>query len=123
MKPNQTPGDHVAVNVNLQGPGWSLDAAVPAPAGPTRLRQMLPLIQALTDAAVSATVQAAAEAGEEISCRKGCGACCRQMVPVTEVEAHHLRAVLAAMPQPRRSELWDRFAVARRQLQKAGLLR
>jgi hypothetical protein len=45
-------------------------AAVPA-------TEVLPALQGLVNAVV-----AAAEAGKAISCRKGCGACCRQLVPI-----------------------------------------
>ena len=46
--------------------------------------------------------------GEAISCKAGCGACCRQLVPVSETEAHHLRDVVEAMPEPRRAAVTAR---------------
>ena len=112
----------VSVRVDLSGPGWELQANVPVPAGTTHLRHMLPLVQALTDAAVTATVGAAQEQGEHVSCRKGCGACCRQLVPVSEVEARQLGALMDQMPEPRRGLLRQRFDEARRRLIQTGLL-
>jgi Fe-S-cluster containining protein len=77
---------------------------------------------ALTDAAVNATVGAAEERGKPISCRKGCGACCRQLVPVSEAEARHLGQLVDQAPPPRRALLRERFDEARRRLIETGLL-
>ena len=37
-----------------------------------------------------------ASRGETITCRAGCGACCRQYVPVSDMEARALAALLGA---------------------------
>jgi len=55
----------------------------------------------------------AAENGKAISCRAGCGACCRQLVPVSELEALHLAHVVEAMPADRRERVIQRFHQAR----------
>jgi Fe-S-cluster containining protein len=66
-------------------------------------------------------VVGAAEAGladqQAISCRKGCGACCRQLVPVSALEARELARMIDQMPEPRRTVLRGRFAAARRRLE------
>jgi Fe-S-cluster containining protein len=97
-------------------------ADIRMPTGPIRARQMLPLLQALTDLVVAQSVEEAESRGEKVSCQKGCGACCRQLVPITPLEARHLRDLIEALPEPRRSEVRARFAVARRRLQEGGLL-
>lgn len=97
-------------------------ADIRMPTGPIRERQMLPLFQGLTDLVVDEGVQAAEARGEQVSCRKGCGACCRQLVPVTPLEARHLRDLLDRLPEPRRSQVKTRFAHARQRLEQAGLL-
>lgn len=51
----------------------------------------------------------ASENGEEISCRAGCGACCRQLVPVSELEALHLAHLVESMPVDRRERVIQRF--------------
>jgi NADH:ubiquinone oxidoreductase subunit D len=51
--------------------------------------------------------------GATVSCKKGCGACCRQLVPVSEIEARQLKELVEQMPEPRRSEIWARFERAR----------
>jgi len=85
------------------------DAVVPATA-------VLPALQGLVNAVV-----AAAEAGREISCRKGCGACCRQLVPISRTEGEALLALVEAMPTERREAVRARFAQAEAAIAKAGL--
>jgi Fe-S-cluster containining protein len=83
---------------------------------------MLPLVQSFANAVVGVATEAAEEQGRQISCRKGCGACCRQLVPIAEVEARNLAAVVEAMPEPRRSQVRARFTEARRRLTETGML-
>jgi Fe-S-cluster containining protein len=80
------------------------------------------MVQSFTDAVVEASVTATEEQGQKISCKKGCGACCRQLVPIAETEARHIRDVIAALPEPRQTEIRARFTEARRRLEAAGLL-
>src|SRR5229473_6401124 len=84
-------------------------AAVPAAA-------IVPALQGLVNAVVEA-----AEAGKAISCRKGCGACCRQLVPVSRTEGERLLQLVAAMPPERRDALSARFAAAEAAIDRAGL--
>jgi Fe-S-cluster containining protein len=83
---------------------------------------MLPLVQDLTNRVVDASVQEVEEQGQRVSCKKGCGACCRQLVPISEVEARHLRELIEELPEPRRAQVQIRFSEARLRLQVAGLL-
>jgi Fe-S-cluster containining protein len=104
------------------GGGWQLRGKIAVPSGPTRLRVLLPVVQSLADHAVGAAVMAAEERGQQVSCRKGCGACCRQLVPIAEEEARQIRDLVEALPEPRRTEVRSRFSEARRRLDEAGLL-
>jgi len=60
--------------------------------------------------------------GVEISCRKGCGACCRQHVPISPAEARLLSALIENMPDERRIRIKKRFKQAALRLQDSGLL-
>jgi SAM-dependent methyltransferase/Fe-S-cluster containining protein len=108
--------------IELSGPGWQLTTTVSAPKGPMSVQELLPLAQILTDEVVDYTSKSVEESGQKISCKKGCGACCRQLVPIPEVEARHIRDLVNAMPEPRRTEIRARFAEARRRLAESGLL-
>jgi Fe-S-cluster containining protein len=92
-----------------------MQASVQLPREPLRPVDLLPVLLSLADAVVSMSESRAKECGETISCREGCGACCRQLVPVSEIEALHLTALVDAMPEPRQSEVRARFREARRQ--------
>ena len=96
-------------DLSLAHPITVPSAAVPATA-------VLPALQGLVNAVV-----AAAEAGREISCRKGCGACCRQLVPISRTEGEALLALVEAMPTERREAVRARFAQAEAAIAKAGL--
>jgi len=98
-----------------------LNVTVTVPAGPTRLDDLLPLLQIMSNEVVASAEKEAHERGQTISCRKGCGACCRQLVPISPVEARHVARLVADMPQPRRTQIRQRFASAREQLEAAGL--
>jgi Fe-S-cluster containining protein len=117
----------VSVRSLLARVGFSLGAErfeeqVRVPKGTARPRDLLPAAQQLTEAIVSRAVKRVHEGGEAISCRKGCGACCRQVVPVSQTEARHLRDLVARLPEPRRTDVRARFAAARERLEQAGLL-
>ena len=86
------------------------DAEVPA-------ADVVPALQGLVNAVVEA-----AEMGKAISCRKGCGACCRQLVPVSRTEGERLLHVVETMPAARREALMTRFSAAETAIDAAGLM-
>ena len=89
---------------------------------PTHPMDLLPLYRSIAEALVNAAVESVESAGAKISCKAHCGACCRQVVPVSEMEARRLRDVVDEMPEPRRSEIRGRFANARQKLEELGML-
>jgi Fe-S-cluster containining protein len=112
----------VTVTVDIPLARGRLKAEVPVPAAPTTPAALLPVFQAVADAVVRAAVQAAEARRQTISCTKGCGACCRQLVPISATEARRLAALVDQAPEPRRSALRARFADAVQWLEEAGLL-
>src|SRR5262245_54771990 len=99
---NGNTSDAVTADVAFEGDGWKFETKVRVPRGPMAADDLLPLARALTGALLDVAVQTTEKGGERISCGKGCAYCCRQMVPVAEVEARRLRAVVDALPEPRR---------------------
>ena len=89
---------------------------ITVPSGPVAAADLMPALQGLVNAVVEA-----AEAGKQVSCRKGCGACCRQLVPVSRTEGERLLSVVEAMPRERRKILGARFAAAEAAISAAGL--
>jgi Fe-S-cluster containining protein len=107
---------------SIEGDGWRFEGRATVPAGPTRVDDLLPLARAISDRIVCETSAAVEAAGRRVSCRKGCGACCRTLVAVSEVEARRIRTLVDGLPEPRRAEVRARFADAARRLDEAGLL-
>lgn len=122
--PSESPtaGATIMAELDMTIGARRLHLKVSTPAGPTRLLDLLPMAQELAGAVGRAAVEDALEQGQTISCKKGCGACCRQLVPISQVEARRIREVVEALPEPRRTEIKTRFAQARRQLEEASLL-
>ena len=102
--------------------GERLRIEMRVPAGRTRPAALLPLFRTVADEVVGIATKAAAAAGQTISCTKGCGACCRQLVPISAIEARRIRELVDQLPEPRRSEIRARFASATARLDAAGLL-
>ena len=90
------------------------------PAGSVRPAELLPVLRQFSDVMVEAAEGRAARAGEAISCVKGCGACCRQLVPIREMEARRLAAFVRSLSEPRRSFILERFASAAVRLASSG---
>jgi Fe-S-cluster containining protein len=120
--PAPPPGEFVLLTVELTVMGAPLQGRIPVPTGPTRPRDFLPVFRGLAENVIDISVQRVEAEGEKVSCKKGCGACCRQLVPISETEAYQVRDLIADLPEPRRTEVRARFAEARRRLQAAGLL-
>jgi Fe-S-cluster containining protein len=80
------------------------------------------MLRDLTDEVVSRAVRASEARGAPISCKAGCGACCRQLVPISQTESHTIRELVEDLPPERRAEIERRFSAAREKLDAAGLL-
>ena len=110
------------VSFSLKGVDYEMEARVTVPAGPARVSDLLPLARGLSDRVVEETTKAVEQQGRRISCCKGCGACCSNLVAISEVEARRIAEVVNEMPEARQSEIRARFAAARARLVEAGLM-
>lgn len=95
--------------------------SVTVPNEPTSFEPLLPVFHGFLGAMSERAVARVEAEGKAISCRAGCGACCRQAVPIAPSEARALAAHVAEMPEPRRSQVGSRFAAARAKLDAAGV--
>lgn len=112
----------ITANAVLSLGGVRVRASMTVPKAAVPFSALLPVLRSLAEVVVEKAVETEVSEGRSISCRKGCGACCRQLVPLTEIEARQLRALVDAMPEPRRSEVRGRFAEARRRLEASPVL-
>lgn len=100
----------------------AVELDVTLPAGSIATTQLLPIFQTLTNLVVNAAEESVSRQGRSVSCSKGCGACCRQPVPISETEARAISRLVDAMPEPRRMSIRTRFSDARSRLDAAGML-
>src|SRR3954470_12221103 len=113
--------NQIDATVRLSLNGRPVDIKMSVPTGPTTAARMLPIFRSVAETIIDATVKHVNEQGFEVSCKKGCGACCRQLVPISETEARSLKNLVDNMPDSRRSEVIERFRSARERVENAGL--
>lgn len=108
------------IKVGISVFGQPVEMSMSVPAEPVKLRRMLPLLRQMSSGFVGAAEEQVAAAGRTVSCKAGCGACCRQLVPVSETEAFELSELVESMPEERRTVIKQRFADGIERLRSAG---
>lgn len=93
-----------------------------APAGVATVQEVLPVLQGLSSFLAERAAEKSQAEGRAVSCRAGCGACCRQLVPISSSEAHALARLVEAMPEPRRGRIRQKFDEALESLNAGGVL-
>ena len=102
--------------------GERLPLELTVPTGPVTIEKLLPILRGLSSLFSARGAVRSEAAGRPISCRAGCGACCRQLVPLSPSEAGALARLVDALPEPRRGQIRGRFEEALQKLDAAGLL-
>lgn len=100
----------------------SIQAKARLPVGEVRLVELLPILRKFNDAIIGAAVEDTREAGRKISCCAGCGACCRQIVPISEHEALALLEWIDGLPEEQQAFIRSRFEAAVAELDMKGML-
>ncbi|MBS1794050.1 MAG: YkgJ family cysteine cluster protein [Acidobacteria bacterium] len=106
--------------IRLSIDGTPLEMEMTVPARPVKPQRMLPIFQQMADSFVQIGIDAVQSTGRKISCAKGCAACCRQPVPLAEIEAYRIAEIVAELPEPRRAAIKSRFDEACRRLYAIG---
>ena len=108
--------------IALNTPAGRLTTALDVPTGFVPITAIVPVTRRLGEEAMQLEELHAKEAGRSISCRMGCAACCRMMVPVSPPEAFALRDYVEQLPADRRGPIMDRLAATASALRQQGLL-
>jgi len=116
------PSETSLVEFSLAWGDSHITATAEVPAGRTNLTQLLPILQALDDSLIGAAASEAVAEGRSISCRAGCGACCRQLVPISVFEAEALTTWVRSLSEDQQQELAQRFDQTLRTLAASGIL-
>ncbi len=107
--------------VALNTPAGRLTTAIDVPTGLIPITAIVPLTRRLGDEAAELEIQQGAETGQSISCRKGCAACCRMLVPLSAPEAFALQEHVKQLPADRHTQLLNRLHDAKDRLKQVGL--
>ena len=117
------PGEELQTGrVVLRINGERLPLELTVPKGPVTVETLLPILRGFSSLFSERAATRSAAEGRPISCRAGCGACCRQLVPLSPSEARALARLVDTLPEPRRSTIRSRFDEALHKLEVAGLL-
>ncbi len=120
-KPTAQPHAIEHLEVSVKTPAGPLTARVSVPAGFVPVTDIVPVMRRLGEQALALEAQRATTSGGTISCRQGCAACCRMLVPVSPPEAFALRDRLPALPADVRQRFDARLKETRARLEQAGL--
>lgn len=110
----------VTGQVRLTIGGQPLDLEMTVPAQATNVRRMLPVFRQMSNSFATLGTQGVGLEGKEVSCKAGCGACCRQPVPLAQPEAFEIAELVAGLPERRRTEVTKRFEEACARLIESG---
>jgi len=107
--------------VALNTPAGRLTTAIDVPTGLIPITAIVPVTRRLGEEAGQLEVQQAIAAGQTISCRMGCAACCRMLVPLSAPEAFALREYVEQLPTDRRTRLLTRLNDTKDRLKRENL--
>jgi Fe-S-cluster containining protein len=107
--------------VALNTPAGRLTTAIDVPTGLIPITAIVPVTRRLGEEAAQLEVQQALEADQIISCRIGCAACCRMLVPLSAPEAFALREYVEQLPMDRRTHLLSHLSDTKDRLKREGL--
>ena len=103
------PSRFALMSVTLTTSSGVLRGRVSVDTGPMRLAELVPTAYELTNVLVAQAAQWEQKEGRRISCRAGCGTCCRQMVAISPPEAFYLMDLLDSFEPARRAEVMERI--------------
>ena len=95
---------------------------VHVPRGPTRLRDIVPIAQNIAQIQGERSIAFERKEGREISCKAGCGACCRQLVPISAPEAFRLADHILGLDDDLRDGFLARVDAVESAIEAAGLM-
>ncbi len=113
------PTKPVALRMRLGG--QTVEVVLPIPEADVQSQEMMPVFQILTDTFVAAAVSDLEQSGRCVTCRLGCAACCRQVIPLTPAETKWIRQVVETLPPSQQAAVRARFSAVLQRLTEAGL--
>ncbi len=109
------------LGIEIDLPEGKLSARLALPPKPLRLAELALSSMGLSERMTGIAVAREGREGRSVSCKSGCGACCRQLVPLSPPEAWLLADVVAGMPAARRTDVLANFAHVQEGLARSGM--
>jgi Fe-S-cluster containining protein len=107
--------------IALNTPAGRLNTVLDVPTGFVPITTIVPLTRRLGEEMLKLEEHRSRERGQAVSCRMGCAACCRMLVPLSPPEALSLREYVDQLPKDRQSALYERVAESKATLSSQGL--
>jgi Fe-S-cluster containining protein len=108
----------IAVNT----PAGRLNTVLDVPTGFVPITSIVPLTRRLGEEILKLEEHHSRQAGRAVSCRMGCAACCRMLVPLSPPEAFSLAEYIEQLPHERRSAIERKLDSTKAELARHGLL-
>jgi len=112
----KTKPDYLEGTIQLSIKGEPIEINLKVPTKAVKPQRILPVLQKMTNTFVGISVDRVKEDGKEVSCKAGCGACCRQLVPISKIEAYQLAKLIQRLPALRKTKILKRFKQASKRL-------
>lgn len=110
-----------SLELNVDLPEGTIKARVDVPEGSMRLVEFTSSVLELSSEVAAMGERQVARQGHTVSCRKGCAACCRQLIPLAPTEAVMIAELVDNLPAEHRARVRDRFERAEDRLRETGL--
>jgi Fe-S-cluster containining protein len=110
-------------NIKLTLYGKAIELVLSVPKKQVTPVNLLPALHEIDNKFVATAVEVFVEKNEAISCKAGCGACCRQPVPLAEFEAYQIASLVEQLPISRRTAIKKKFSEAYEKLESINWLK
>jgi len=110
------------VPIRIDLPEGRIEAEIGLAQATMRLVDLAAVVLGLSSTVAEIGTRNIARLGRQVSCSKGCGACCRQVTPLSPPEAFMIAEWVETLPDGSRTRLQNRFAEATLQLERSGIL-
>lgn len=115
------PTQSYTLNTKLRVGKHELALNIEVADAPGDSRELIPIARKLAELSQDLGIKDAEQAGRQVSCRAGCGACCRQLVAISLAEARHLLQYITTLPEARQTAIAARFSAIRAGTDAAGM--
>ncbi len=95
--------------VEIETPLGPIKSNVTVDTGPMRLAELVPSAIELTNILMQRAEKKENDQGKTVSCKAGCGVCCRQMVPLSAPEAFFVFDILNSIRGEKKQLFVERF--------------